>query len=125
MGRYYYGDIQGKFGFGVQPSDSANRFGVIGETPSYLEYRFEEDHIEIVEKELKKIKDNLGDNFDKLNQFFEDNPFYKDKDVAEFLNVTKEQLYWYLCEFADYDLGLKILNELKENGVCAFNAELE
>ena len=30
MGRYYTGDIEGKFWFGIQSSNSADRFGVIG-----------------------------------------------------------------------------------------------
>ena len=37
MGRYYSGDIDGKFWFAVQPSDDANYFGVEGERPNYLE----------------------------------------------------------------------------------------
>ena len=123
MGRYYYGGIEGKF-WGVQPSDSADRFGVEGQTPSYLEYRFEEEHIETIEKELKKIKEDLGDNFDKLNKFFEENTFYKKQDIAEFLDISVEQVELYLIDFADYNLGLKILNEIKENGLCEFNAEL-
>ena len=33
MGRYYNGDIEGKFWFAVQSSDCADRFGSIGEQP--------------------------------------------------------------------------------------------
>ena len=40
MGRYYTGDIEGKFAFGVQASDAADQFGVEGQTPEYLEYYF-------------------------------------------------------------------------------------
>ena len=32
MGRYYEGDINGKFMFGVQASNAADRFGVEGNT---------------------------------------------------------------------------------------------
>ena len=53
MGRYYYGDIEGKFWFAVQSSDAADRFGVIGEEPHYLEYDFTEDDLEEVEEELE------------------------------------------------------------------------
>ena len=38
MGRYYNGDIKGKFWFGIQKSDSASRFG----GTEYLEYSFHE-----------------------------------------------------------------------------------
>jgi hypothetical protein len=39
MGRYYTGDIEGKFMFGVQSSDDANFFGVEGESRS-LDYYY-------------------------------------------------------------------------------------
>ena len=42
MGRYYDGDINGKFWFAVQSSDDADFFGVQGES-SYLSYYFSED----------------------------------------------------------------------------------
>ena len=44
MGRYYSGDIEGKFWFTVQSSNAADRFGSIGYEPSYLEYYFDEDN---------------------------------------------------------------------------------
>ena len=124
MGRHYYGDIEGKFWFGVQDSDSADRFGVEGQVPNFLEYYFNEDDIETVENELKNIKHNLGDNFDKITKFFEEKPYYTDDEIADLLGVGKKIVLWLLKEYADYSLGLKILNELKENGVCEFNAEL-
>ena len=42
MGRYYSGDIEGKFWFAVQDSDDADFFGCEGRPPSVLEYDFEE-----------------------------------------------------------------------------------
>ena len=36
MGRYYRGDIEGKFWFAVQQSDDADYFGVEGERPNFL-----------------------------------------------------------------------------------------
>ena len=124
MGRYYYGDIEGKFWFGVQSSNSADRFGVIGQTPNFLEYRFDTDDISNIENELKEIKEGLGEDFYKLTAFFEKNTSYNDKQISKLLSVTEESVLWYLSEFADYHLGLKILNELKENEVCEFNAEI-
>ena len=38
MGRYYNGDIEGKFWFAVQSSDDADYFGVEGQRPEMLEY---------------------------------------------------------------------------------------
>jgi len=52
MGRYYYGDIDGKFWFGVQSSDAADRFGKTGHAPSHLEYYFEIDDLPMVGKEI-------------------------------------------------------------------------
>ena len=37
MGRYYNGDIEGKFWFGVQSSDDADFFGKEGE-PSHINF---------------------------------------------------------------------------------------
>jgi len=56
MGRYYDGDISGKFWFGVQSSDAADRFGVkgqidkelaedFGEECAPLCYYFKEEHL--------------------------------------------------------------------------------
>ena len=45
MGRYYSGDIEGKFAFGIQSSDAADRFGVIGQPPEYLQYNLSLIHI--------------------------------------------------------------------------------
>ena len=124
MGRYYYGDIEGKFWFAVQPSNSADRFGVEGQAPNFLEYRFDEDDIETVENELNDIKKALGDDFEKLNKFFTEHSSYNDKEIAKLLGVDETEVLWYLSEFADYNLGLNILNKLKEHGICEFNAEL-
>ena len=41
MGRYYNGDIDGKFWFAVQSSNDADFFGVEG-TPRFLDYYFDE-----------------------------------------------------------------------------------
>jgi hypothetical protein len=52
MGRYYDGDINGKFMFGVQSSDAADRFGVIGEKPNLLDYYFDEDNLDSLKEGL-------------------------------------------------------------------------
>ena len=36
MGRYYNGDIEGKFWFGVQSSDDGDFFGSKGEEPNHI-----------------------------------------------------------------------------------------
>ena len=66
MGRYYSGDIEGKFWFAVQRSDAADRFGVTGQEPGYLEYDFSKENLPQIKKELTKIKKTIGsENFKK------------------------------------------------------------
>ena len=40
MGRYYSGDIEGKFWFAVQSSDDADFFVATGEHSNYFDYYF-------------------------------------------------------------------------------------
>ena len=70
MGRYYSGDINGKFWFGVQSSNAADRFGRIGETPSYLDYYFDIDDLPEVEAEIQRIESTLGEKKATLDAFF-------------------------------------------------------
>ena len=61
MGRYYSGDIEGKFWFALQPSDAPSRFGGEETEPSYINYHFNEDHLEEVEEEIQNIEESLGE----------------------------------------------------------------
>lgn len=124
MGRYYYGDIEGKFWFAVQSSDAADRFGVIGREPNYLEYYFEEDDLPNIEKELKQIEITLGDYLQKIEDFFKSVNYYTDEELAEAIGVEAEDARYYLREYADYELGKKIRDHVIEHGQCDFSAEL-
>jgi hypothetical protein len=115
MGRYYNGDINGKFWFGIQKSDSASRFGGI----EYLEYSFDEDDLDGVKKEIKLIKKSLGENLKKLEQFFEREGTYMETDLED-MGITKPML----SDYADLLLGIKIRDCIKENSKCNFTAEL-
>jgi len=57
MGRYYDGDIEGKFWFGVQPSNDGEFFGCVEQEPTDINYYTE------VKKNLinflKKTKDTM------------------------------------------------------------------
>ena len=118
MGRYYSGDIDGKFWFGVQSSNAADRFGVIGDEPAYLTYYFDEEHLEDVEAEISEIEESLGDKIQKLDDFFASVNGYTDKDIHA-LGITSEEL----SDYADLGLGIKIRDCIKENGSCSFEAE--
>lgn len=119
MGRYYHGDIEGKFAFGVQSSNAADRFGVVGVEPSYISYYFDEDNIEGIENELKKIENTLGDQLKIMSDFFEKGIGYDDNILRE-NNVDPSKI----GEYFDYVLGKKILECIEEMGSCSFDAEL-
>jgi hypothetical protein len=124
MGRYYNGDISGKFWFAVQSSDAADRFGVTGQTPNYLEYYFEEDDLADVQEELERIREILGEHLPKLEQFFSERNGYTDEELAAYLEVDYVTAKYLLMQYADLELGLKIEKELLETGSCEFQAEL-
>lgn len=118
MGRYYSGDIKGKFWFALQDSDCADRFGVTGEQPNVLTYYFDEDNLDDVENEIARIEQSLGEKLKLIDEFFEKNNGYNDKMLAEVGITTHE-----LKEYADLEMGKKIRDCIKENGSCSFEAE--
>jgi len=128
MGRYYTGDIEGKFVFGIQSSDAADRFGVTGQKPNYLEYYFDRDNLEGLQEGLKIIEDAFGAHKPALKIYFDlykiedDAPlsFYSYIEQAGLPELTEEQCF----EYYDYALGRKILNCIQETGSCSFDAEL-
>jgi hypothetical protein len=123
MGRYYSGDIEGKFWFAVQRSNAADRFGVIGNEPNYIEYYFEKEDLPKVKKELAKIKKTIGSkNLKALEDFFKKTNGYNDEIMRE--NGVLEIWNEHNRDYADYILGEKIKNYLKDNDSCEFTAEL-
>lgn len=115
MGRYYSGDIEGKFMFAVQSSTAADRFGSTHCEPNYVEYYFDEDQLDIIKEELEKLKPN----YDKVVKFFEERESYTNEEMEQ-KGITKMDM----SDYADYVLGEKILNCILENGECNFTAEL-
>ncbi len=116
MGRYYNGDIEGKFWVAVQSSDAADQIGVEGCSPNYLEYYFDEEDIPAVKYGIKKIKDRMD--YDKVHGFFENKGWYNEDDLKK-NNITRDEVR----DYADLALGEKILKCLEENGECNFTAE--
>jgi|TARA_R100000093_G_scaffold66529_2_gene37752 hypothetical protein len=121
MGRYYNGDIEGKFWFGIQSSDDADFFGFTGQPPTNeLCYEFEEEHIPIVEAGIRTCNERLGDYKQKLDTFFKENNAY---DVSKALELSvkesRQKLKWY----ARLRLGKQILDCLKDQKYCYFTAE--
>ncbi len=119
MGRYYSGDIEGKFWFGLQPSNAASRFGGQEFEPQYIEYYFNEDDLAKVNEEIEEIITTLGDKKKIIDDFFEKNQAYNDKDL-EAIGITQ----YILSEYADLELGIQIRDKIEASGQCCFQAEL-
>ena len=124
MGRWYSGDVEGKFWFGIQDSDAADRFGVIGHQPEELYYCFDIDSLPEIYQELSNIATSLGNNLILLHKFFNDNTGYTDEKVAEYLKVELDVAKNLLKDYADFELGLKIAEAVRTTGQCEFTAEL-
>ena len=123
MGRWCSGSIDHKFWVGIQSSDAADRFGVIGHQPEELYYNFDTDSLPDIYQELKDIRDKLGNKLVLLHKFFEENDSYSDEKVAEYLNVEPGGIQNILKDYADYELGLKIAEAVRTTGQCEFTAE--
>lgn len=119
MGRYYSGMIEGKFWFALQSSTAADRFGVPYSEPSFVEYYYTQDNLKGVEDEIQAIRDVLLNKEKILDDFFSEAGGYTDEDITN-LGVSKSDL----SDYADLKLGIKIRDCIKEEGYCAFDAEL-
>lgn len=120
MGRYYSGDIEGKFMFAVQSSTAADRFGSTWSEPGYVEYHFDKDNLEQINEELSELKTN----YDKVKSFFDEREkngsISYSNDALEKANISNEMM----SDYADYILGERIKNCIEENDDCSFTAEL-
>lgn len=136
MGRYYSGDIEGKFWFAVQSSDDADNFGVEGEPiydsdepdddeePYALAYCFTTEHLESINSGINQSLEILGENKQKMDNFFEENPSYSDDVLAEKVGCSLEEVKILLENYARLELGEKIRKCVEEQGSCAFDAEV-
>ena len=114
MGRYYNGDIEGKFMFAVQSSAAADRFGSIGYN-NYLSYYFDEEHLDTINKELEELQEA----HDKVAKFFENRDSWNNEERDK-AGLTQQDM----SDYADYVLGNKIKDCIIEQGDCSFEAEL-
>jgi hypothetical protein len=126
MGRYYNGDIEGKFWFGVQSSDDGDFFGSKGEEPNtFLNYHFTKDeHLKDIKKGIKECEKELGTWKEKLDKFFKDNNGYNDKMIEDQLGLKEEKSRELLEWYARLELGNQILECVMKQGDCSFEAEL-
>ena len=139
MGRYYSGDIEGKFWFGVQGSDDAIHFGGTAdfidgdgevldedETDGAVEmnFHFGQEDVESIKEGIQKCLDELGENHEKIEKFFDEQDSYNDEILANALETSVPKTRSLLEHYARLGLGLKIENCVGENGECNFTAEL-
>jgi hypothetical protein len=104
VGRYYTGDIEGKFMFGVQGSDAGERFGAV--ESNVISYSVSRGCYDDIVKELKSIEESgclvraeatMKEGYDKRLHFAQ-TPERKD-----------------LEDYADYRMGKKIKQWFDDN----------
>ena len=87
--------------------------------PNFVNYYFDEEHLDDVQEELKRIEDKLGDKMAIIEKFFQDNMGYNDEKL-EAASISRAEL----SDYADYGLGKQIEKCIIDNGSCSFEAEL-
>jgi hypothetical protein len=131
MGRYYQGDIEGKFWFGVQSSDDANNFGGSeielqdddGEIYE-LEYFFNKEDLESINEGIQTCITDLGEFKSKLDEVFSSSNGYNPNVLAKQLGVAEAKYSTIMDSYARLHLGNKIKKCVEDNGECRFTAEL-
>jgi|ETNvirnome_6_100_1030635.scaffolds.fasta_scaffold20223_2 hypothetical protein len=127
MGRYYNGDIEGKFWFALQSSTAPSRFGRDYYEPNYVDYYFDKESLKDIRKEIQSIKKTLGKYKKAFDEFFKENNTYNDEMLEKFFKKKKmdtSNLMKMLEDYADLGLGRKIEKCVKDNNECSFTAEL-
>jgi hypothetical protein len=132
MGRYYQGDIEGKFWFGVQSSDDANYFGGSEielqdeETDEVmeLEYFFAKEDLESINEGVQTCITDLGEFKPKLDEVFSSSNSYNPVELARQLGVGQNKYRDLMESYARLHLGEKIKKCVEEKGECRFTAEL-
>ena len=128
MGRYYNGDIEGKFMFAVQPSDAGERFGAyeMPQEPEFIDYAVcRESSYDDISKELESILNSgavkrVKHMWQELEKIGRDS--YNDKDMEKY-GVSNEDMR----EYADWLMGTRMIEFFDENPDrkhLYFNAEL-
>ena len=127
MGRYYNGDIEGKFWFALQSSDAPSRFGRDYYEPNYVDYYFDKESLKDIRKEIQSITDTLGKYKKAFDEFFKESCGYNDEMLEKFFKKKKmdtSNLKKMLEDYADLGLGRKIEKCVEKYDECSFTAEL-
>ncbi len=119
MGRYYNGDVNGKFMFAVQGSDAHERFGAVEEQANYINYVVYRDSYAEICAELDSIDKS---SIEKVDKMFNEKSGYNEEIKKEF-NVSEKDL----SEYADYEIGMQLKEFFDDNpdcDICRFDAEI-
>ena len=120
MGRYYHGNVEGKFMFAIQSSDAHTRFGAVELEPSHIDYIVYRDNYKEICAELESIE--KSGHINKVEKMFKENVGYNNERMEEY-NVTEKDL----SEWADYQIGKQLKKFFDDNPTideCNFEAEL-
>ena len=131
MGRNYWGDIEGKFWFGIQSSDDPSYFkepcsieeDEDGDETS-LVYSFDETDIEAIEEVVGEIINELGDSKEKLDKFLDLRDSSGDDLISKETGILASDMKPILALYARMKLGNQILDCIRKNGQCIFECEL-
>ena len=109
MGRYYDGDIKGKFWFGLQSSTAHERFCATEQTEQVIEYYIDRNDLPKIKKEIEKIESDPK--VKKIVNLFKET---KEEDSKSFFSFSKENIEKHALtrkameDYADLLLGIQI-----------------
>jgi hypothetical protein len=122
MGRYYNGDVEGKFWFAIQGSDAPERFGAFERDSGYIDYAINRESLPEIIEEIKSIESNPKVQF--LMKLFDESDTISITEAWKKENgISKEDL----AEYADLTLGRKIRDFFEydsHNEYCEIQADL-
>tara|TARA_R110000803_G_scaffold11686_6_gene34736 strand:- start:6229 stop:6624 length:396 start_codon:yes stop_codon:yes gene_type:complete len=120
MGRYYSGDIEGKFWFGLQSSNDGEYFGAVED--SWTQYEVYPDSLEDeVLPGIEQCRKELGAWEKRLAKYFKENNGYNPIAMAKELsnkhkqNINEEELRDLLTVYARLGLGIQIRDWMVAN----------
>jgi len=123
MGRYYEGDIEGKFWFAIQNSDDGTFFGAKENAPCFLDYSVPAENLSDVINGIWKCKKALGNDIYLFGEIYTGRTSLKTNTIWNGMTEMEQR---YTEEWsARLNLGMEILGYMLENPDtdCTFTAE--
>ena len=121
MGRYYSGDIEGKFWFGLQSSTAPERFCAEEQSWQVINYYIDRDDLPKIKEEIEKIENDPE--VKKIIDLYknDENFGFSDENIEKHA-ITKKAME----DYADLLLGKQIYDYFDfdpERHGCEINAE--